>query len=95
MNVELSNGWAVKFAKNVHMYSHSLEVSKGRWWYAITCEDLPMTGGVIGMWLYELNLDEEARRNLLKGLVDWAGARGIKYRIYISRENYETNEKRP
>ena len=91
MHSQLHNGWAIRFRKNVHMYCHSLKVSKGALSYEIPCEDSPLSEGLVAMWLYELDLDEAARQDLMKGLIQWALASGIKYRLYLTRDGYQTN----
>ena len=92
MRNELHNGWAIQFKSNVHMYCHSLKASKGSRSYTIPCENSPKVDGLVLMWLYELNLDEETCLDLLKGLVMWACASGITYLVYIDPDRYETNE---
>lgn len=74
------------------MYSHDLRASKGGREYIIPCEDSPVSNGLIAMWTYELKLDEATHQDLLKGLLEWANASGIKCRLYKTRDEYETNE---
>ena len=95
MRSQLHNGWAIQFQKNVHMYCHSLKVSKGGRQYEIPCEDSPMSDGLVAMWLYELTLDEAASQDLLKGLTQWAQSSGMKYRIYLTKNDYQTNDDGP
>jgi hypothetical protein len=74
------------------MYSHDLRASKDGLEYLIPCEDSPMSDGLIAMWPYELKLGEATHLDLLEGLLEWASTSGIKYRIYKTRDEYETNE---
>ncbi len=92
MRSELNNGWTIQFRKNVHMYCHSLKLTKGGRQYEIPCEDSPLSDGLVAMWPYELKLEESTFQDLLKGLLEWANASGMKYRIYKSKNDYETNE---
>lgn len=92
MHSQLHNGWAIRLQKNVHMYCHSLRASKGGSSHVIPCEDSPLSEGLVVMWLYEMNVDEATRQDLLKGLIQWALASGIKYRLYLTRDDYQTND---
>ena len=92
MRIEVHNGWAIEFKKNIHMYCHSLKMVKGDIEYEVPCEDSPLANGLVAMWPYTLNLNTAALQDLLKGLRDWAKSSGIKYRIYTSRNDYESNE---
>jgi hypothetical protein len=84
------NGWLIEFSDNIYMYYHSLKVSKGDHNYDIPCEDTPEN--FIGIWLYQLNLDDSIVRDLLVGLREWITSQsGINYRIYKSENDYETN----
>jgi hypothetical protein len=93
MRGEVHNGWVVEFRKNVHMYCHSLRMTKGGRRYEVPCEDSPLSAGLVAMWPYELQLDEAMFRDLLNGLRAWANSSGLKYRLYKSRNDYETNER--
>lgn len=77
------------------MYCHSLRASKAGRQYEIPCEDLPLSDGLVGMWLYELNLDEAVRQDLLEGLTQWAQSSGMKCRLYLTRSDYQTNDNGP
>lgn len=90
MTSEFNNGWTILFQKNVHMYWHSLNVSKGVWQYQIPCEDSPLSDVGVLMWLYELNLDDVIFQDLLTGLTQWANSSGIKYRLYLTKDEYRT-----
>jgi hypothetical protein len=90
MGNEVHHGWVVKFIKNIHMYSHDLRVSKAGAEYQVMCEDTPYS--FVGIWPYDLNLEESEYQDLLQGLRAWAKHKGFKYRLYTSREIYESNE---
>jgi hypothetical protein len=88
--ISVHNGWSIVFENNIHMYYHSLKMTKGIHSYNIPCEDCP--DGFLGIWLYNLNLEEVVFKDLLVGLREWAATlRGIEYKIYTSRDIYETN----
>lgn len=93
MHGEVSNGWTVEFRKNIHMYCHSLKMAKGGRVYEVPCEDTPLSNGLVAMWPYALNLEEAAFQDLLSGLREWAERSSMKYRIYTSKNDYETNER--
>jgi len=95
MRSEVYNGWTVEFRKNIHMYCHSLKMAKGGRVYDVPCEDLPLSNGRVGIWPYVLNLEEAVFQDLLIGLREWANHSGMKYRIYKSENNYETNDNTP
>jgi hypothetical protein len=90
MHSQVHNGWTIEFKKNVHMYCHDLRASKGARQISIPCEDLPIRDGTVGLWLYELILDEATSRDLMEGLLEWAKASGMKFRIYATRDHFET-----
>lgn len=87
----LRNGWVVDFRKNIHMYSHSLKLSKGGETYDVFCEDTP--SGFVGIWPYELKVTDGIRQEVFSALREWATQSGLPYRLYTSRDEYETNEK--
>jgi len=93
MRDEVHNGWAIHFTKNIHMYSHLLRVKKSGSAYEIPCEDMPVSNGVIGIWPYELNLHPSEYQGLLQALREWAISSGLKYRLYTSKNDYESNER--
>lgn len=88
-NINLRNGWSIQFQKNVHMYCHRLIATKGNRQYEVPCEDTP--GGFLGVWLYGLELNETALRDLQAALVEWADSSGFAYRIYKTEDAYVTN----
>jgi hypothetical protein len=92
MQIGLYNGWVVEFQKNVHMYSHNLKLSKDGVTYDVPCEDTP--SGFVGIWPYDLKLKvaDPRFKNLLVALREWARQSGLRYRLYTSRDKYETND---
>ena len=88
--MKVRNGWSITFQKNVHMYCHRIGVAKGNLQYDVPCEDTPE--GFVGVWLYEIGLDEPVLQNLLACIVEWANSAGFRYRIYTARDSYVTNE---
>lgn len=89
MQYETCNGWTIDFEKNIHMYTHSLEATKGDRTFIVPCEDTPYA--FVGIWPYQLSLDIALFQDLLEALRDWASMSGLTYRLYNSRDNYETN----
>ena len=92
MRSEEHNGWTITFRKNIHMYCHLLRLAKNASVYEVQCEDIPLCNGLVGMWPYALDLEDSIYQDLLSGLRQWAKHSGIKYRIYTSKNDYETNE---
>jgi hypothetical protein len=92
MRDEMHNGWAIHFRKNIHMHSHLLKVTKSGAAYEVPCEDMPVSNGLIGIWPYELNLHPGELQGLLQALREWATSSGLKYRLYTSKNDYESNE---
>jgi len=91
-NTRTFDGWAIEFRKNIHMYTHSLKLSKGDETYNVYCEDTP--AGFVGIWLYELK-DKVASTTfceLLTVLRKWANQSGFQYHLYTSLTDYETND---
>lgn len=91
-NYRLLDGWIVEFHKNVHMYTHSLKLSKGNETYDVYCEDTP--SGFVGIWLFELKdkVTNATFRELLTVLRKWASQSGFQYYLCISQADYETND---
>jgi hypothetical protein len=83
------HGWVIKFTKNIHMYTHSLTAEKGGEIYDVPCEDTP--SDFVAIWLYPLNLDDSVLTELLQGLREWAEQTGMAYRLYRTRDDYQTN----
>lgn len=92
MSSHLHNGWMIQFNQNAHMYCHTLKVSKGDRQYEVPCEDLPLSDGLVGIWLYPLNLDEATCQDLQQGLVQWAQSSDMKYRFYLTSNDYQDNQ---
>ncbi len=88
---EIHAGWTVTFRKNIHMYTHRLLMAKRGREYDIPCEDSPLSTGLVAMWPYELKIEDQVYEDLLDGLRTWASHSGLKYRIYKTRNEYETN----
>jgi len=91
MRDKIYNGWSIKFKKNIHMYCHSLTMEKGNAVHDIPCEDLPSSFRLVGIWPYTLKLSSARYEDLLRGLRKWARHSGLRYRIYTSRDKYESN----
>ncbi len=85
------NGWKIEFNNNIHMYTHSLKVFKNNLKYDIPCEDTPMQGNIIGIWIYELKIDKIIASDLKKTLMKWADICGYNYILYFSKNDFETN----
>ena len=94
-HIYLLNGWTVEFQKNIHMYSHHLKLSRGREAYQVFCEDTP--SGFVGIWPYELKetITDALFQELLLVLRKWAILADFQYRLYTSRDDYETNDPAP
>lgn len=82
--VYLFDGWTVEFHKNIHMYSHSLKLSRGSETYDVFCEDTP--AGFVGIWPYELKVKvtDAIFHELLTVLRKWASQSDFQYRLYTS-----------
>ncbi len=90
MRSELSNGWAIEFTKSIHMYCHSLRDTKNNSTFNVPCEDTP--AGFVGIWPYELKLDDTGYQGLLSALREWASGTGINYRLYKTSDTFESND---
>jgi hypothetical protein len=89
MQYKTCNGWVIDFRKNIHMYTHSLKATKSGRTFDVECEDTP--DAFVGIWPYSLNLDIAVSQDLLEALSDWAKNSGMTYRLYRSKDDYETN----
>lgn len=87
----LIDGWNVEFHRNIHMYSHSLKLSRDGENYDVFCEDTP--GGFVGIWPYELNIADALLREILAVLRKWACQLEFQYRLYTSKNEYEGNDR--
>lgn len=85
------DGWEISFNRNVHMYCHALSVKKGARKFSIDCEDLPTHEKTIGIWLYNLKAPDEIKRELQSVLLKWANQFKVKFKIYVSRDEFCTN----
>lgn len=85
----MCDGWTVRFGKNIHMYSHSLKLSKSGEIYNVFCEDSPY--GFVGIWPYDLEVPDTKFREILVVLQKWASQSGLKYRLYTSPKEYEVD----
>ena len=81
-------GWVFTFQPNVHMYAHSLKATKADKSFYVPCEDT--TENHVGIWPYQLDLDPAVSQDLLEGLREWAVQSRLSYRLYETRERYET-----
>jgi hypothetical protein len=89
MKYKTRNGWTIEFRKNVHMYYHSLMATKDGRTFDVPCEDTP--GNFVGIWPGQLSLNPAESLDLREGLREWAAQSGLNYRLYKTREEYETN----
>ncbi len=89
MTETVHNGWTLRFRSNVHMYCHEMTAAKGDHKLQVPCEDMP-SGGV-GIWPCDLELDDVTYGDLLAGLRLWAAALDADYRLYVTRDKFETN----
>ena len=71
------------------MYCHSLQVEKKGEIFEVQCEDMAVCEGV-GIWPYQLEIDEKIYSNLIEALRDWADSQKFHYRIYVDRDHYLT-----
>ena len=90
---EVSNGWVIKFTRNVHMYTHSLKADKDGEIYDVPCEDTP--SDFVAIWPYPLNLENPVLIDLLQCLREWADKTGMSYRLYRTKDEYQTNSDVP
>jgi hypothetical protein len=84
------DGWTIRFHRNIHMYSHSLNLSRGNETHAVFCEDSP--AGFVGIWPYELEVTAATFQELVAVLRKWANQAGFQYRLYTSAMDYEAND---
>jgi hypothetical protein len=73
------------------MYCHDLRASFGGTTYTIPCEDSPSSDGLVAIWPYELKMDPIIYSNLIKALHQWASNEGLSYRIYVTRDRFESD----
>ena len=87
-NVE---GWDLSLNKNVHMYCHDLSAQFWENLIQIQCEDLPNKEKTIGVWLTNLELSDERKRELQSVLLQWANKLEVTFQIYVSGDEFVTN----
>ncbi len=90
--VEKVGSWEISLNRNVHMYCHSLSVRRGNYQISISCEDLPTKEKTIGIWLHALEVSEEIKKELSLVLLEWTRTLEVKFKIYISRDNFLSNK---
>jgi hypothetical protein len=83
------NGWTVQFHQNIHMYSHGVKLSRGSEAYSVFCENTP--SGFVGIWPYELQVNNDTFQELLAVLRKWANHSGFQYRLYTTPTEFETS----
>jgi hypothetical protein len=81
------DGWVVCFRRNIHMYAHSLKLSRGAETYEVGCEDTP--DGFVAIWPYELPVDGARLQEIVSVLRKWASAVGLRGRLYTSKSTHE------
>lgn len=91
MRTELETQWSFTLRKNVHMYSHDLRAGRAGAEFQIPCEDLPGSKNQIGIWPYHLEMDQKSYSMLVEALIAWANGQNLKYQIYVTRDDCETN----
>jgi hypothetical protein len=82
------NGWRIQFRPNIYMYCHQLIATKDSLALEVPCEDTP--DGYVGIWPYNLGIPEPTYADLLVALRAWVVTIRSPYRLYITREIYET-----
>ena len=82
------NGWSIGFRRNVHMCCHSLTASKNSLELQIPCEDTP--DGYVGIWPCDLKITESEYADLLIALRAWAKTTQTEFRLYLTRDEYES-----
>ena len=85
-------GWEISFTRNVHMYCHSLSANKGQNEIAIQCEDLAVEEKTVGIWLYDLKISEEIKKELQQIILLWADSLEEKIKIYTSQDEFIYNK---
>ena len=91
MGTELETKWSFTFRRNVHMYCHDLRASRDGVEHQIQCEDLSGSKDQIGIWPYQLELDQTTYSTLIEALIAWANGQKLNYQIYVTRDDCETN----
>ena len=73
------------------MYCHSLQLTNAERTYEVPCESLPGNDNLLGIWPYELELHADLYEELLGALREWANTSGFAYRLFTSRDKFESN----
>ena len=73
------------------MYCHDLRASFGGTSFIIPCEDSPGGDGLVVIWPYELKMDPNMYSRLINALHEWAAKEGLTYRIYATRDTFESD----
>ncbi len=87
------DGWEISLNRNIHMYTHALSVSKGKHRINIDCEDLPTQVKTIGIWLHNLNVSGEMKKELQEVLLKWANQFDVKFQIYVTNNEFIASNK--
>ena len=82
----VENGWTIRFTPHVHMYCHWLEVSKGKKNYSIPCEDMPIEGNFIGIWIYDVSMSGQDREEIVAALLNWAERSEMRIKLYVKSD---------
>ena len=88
-------GWEVYFERNLHMYTHSLLLSKNGMKYSINCEWLgsgSKDGNAVGIWLYSLDVIDDIKKELINVLSLWASKFPVHIRLLISKTEFIDNK---
>lgn len=72
------------------MYCHDLRASKGSESFEVPCEDSPASDGLVAIWPYDLKMDSKRYADLISALHAWAAHEGLSYRLYVTRDRFET-----
>ncbi len=72
------------------MYCHELRALRDGTTYTIQCEDSPVSDGLVGIWPYDLQMDAATYSSLITALHEWAADEGLFYRIYVTRDRFES-----
>jgi len=83
--------WEIDFSANVHMYCHNLKATKGNHSVNIPCEDQPIGGNFVGIWLYASEASEAHQAELLPVLLEWATVMRIKCNVYSDKDTFKSN----
>ncbi|MES9934583.1 MAG: hypothetical protein ABW162_17410 [Candidatus Sedimenticola sp. PURPLELP] len=85
------DGWTISLNRNVHMYTHSLSVNKGKNSINIDCEDLPTKVKTIGIWLHNLDVSDTLKKEIQNALLKWVNQFDVTFQIYITKDEFITN----